>query len=165
MHKLKPLLEQAGVADIALPVCQRHPLIMEIAERFVRFVTPWLVHDGANLAKAALREAFAGVSCDRVDYQAFITCICGIAPTLSTIRVSVPDSDNNWHIWAYDEPLTDFAKRHGRMMFQIRERETPIPAQPIVTRLLAELACRRELLQVIDHQKVMQTVCAGDAAR
>jgi hypothetical protein len=169
MSRLKPFLEQAGIADTADTICQRHPIIVEITERFVRFVTPWLVHDGKNLAGATLREAFAGFSGEfagkGVDYQKFITCLCGIAPTLSAIRVSVPDGDGNWHIWAYEEALTDFARRHGRIMFQIRERETPIPAQPIVTRLLSELACRRELLHLIDHQKVMRAVCAGDAAR
>jgi hypothetical protein len=165
MLKLKPFLSSAGVWDISRQVFIEHPVLKEVVAEFVQFFTPLLVHDGENIGERALSEAFAGCTEGGVDYQEFITTLCKCALTLSRIRVSVPDEDQNWHIWAYEEPLAVFMKKNGSKVVQIRKQRQPVPVRTIITRLLAELACKRPLLHVIDHQKVVETVAASGKPR
>jgi len=55
------------------------------------------------------------------------------------------DKDGLWSIWSYDVPLMSWMERHKRWTIQIRPREEPVGAGPVLIKLLAAISSTHEL--------------------
>jgi len=160
MTKLEPIFKNAGIAGLATPLCLEHQELSEISTKFVHFVTPWLAYKGECIAETALRDAFT-IFAETRCYQDFVTQLCKVALKLSEIQVSVPDAEGYWNIWFCEQPLSVFAKQFRGNRFKIMKRETPLPVQGVITRLLAEIACTQELMQVVQYGEVVLAVAGN----
>lgn len=148
---LRRIIQSSRLERIAEHAFMDHPSLETVATLFVHYVTPWMQVDDRNLAESTLREAFAAYrECpstgDGSNHSAFIERIAKASQELATIRVSVLDSDGQWVVWSYDQPLLSYMAAHNRWSMQIRKRTEPVPAGPVLIKLLAAISSTRDML-------------------
>lgn len=147
---LNRILINANVSRSARRAFTDWPALERVAIQFLQFVTPWLVIGNESLAESTLREALLTyeenmASGYEVGHRRFIERLAESAKILSSIRVSVKNSRNQWAVWNYDEPLMTYLATHKRYSIQIREREAPVASGPVMIKLLAFISSTQEL--------------------
>lgn len=147
---LAHVLQCAGVSRDSVKAFADWPSLEQVAQRFIQFVSPWLIVDGANFAERTLLEAIAAYDQAlgtgyEAGHRKFLAVLAASASVLATLRVSVRDKDGLWVVWTYDEPLVRHVERFGRASIQIRKRVAPIDAGPVLIKLLATISPTHDL--------------------
>ena len=148
---LKRIVSHPELSGAALKAFTDYPTLEEITLQFLHFVPPWIVVGSESLAEKTIRNALmayekskGGTGCT-VGQRRYIETIAEAAKILSNLRVSVKNSNDQWDIWNYDQPLTEYMSHRKRWAIQIRERETPIAPGPVMLKLLASISSTQEL--------------------
>ena len=149
-NALKRILQNERLERVADHAFMDYPSLEAVATLFLQYVTPWMQVDDRNLAEHTLREAFSAYrqqpsTGNGSNHSAFIARIAQAAQDLATIRVSVLDSHGQWMVWSYDQPLLSYMAEHSRWSMQIRKRTEPVPAGPVLIKLLAAISSTRDM--------------------
>lgn len=150
---LNLLLANMRLSNNARRVFVDWPALEDTALRFLQYVSPWLIVDGANLAEVMLQRAIAEYEAapsseEDVRYRRFLVCLAGAAQVLRELRISVKNKNEQWAVWSYDEPLMTYLARHNRTSLQIRRRDIGLPVTPVLIKLLASIGSTDELIEV-----------------
>lgn len=144
---LDHVLRRAGLVHKIARAFTDWPTLEHVASQFINYISPWLIINNENLAECRLAGAVAAYNRfdSEIGHRAFIEHLAHTAIDLVAHRVSVRDNDGAWVVWGYDEPLPDFMRRHQCWAIQVRARETPLPAAPVMIKLLAAVSTTRDL--------------------
>ena len=148
---LKRIVSHPELSGPALKAFTDFPALEEVTVQFLHFVPPWVLAGTVSVAETAIRKALlayenAQGSGGGLGHRRYIETIAESAKVFSSLRVSVRNSNDQWDIWNYDQPLTEYMQRHKRWAIQIRERERPIAPGPVLIKLLAAISSTKELV-------------------
>ena len=148
---LKRIVANADLDGSALKAFTDWPTLEHVALQFLHFVPPWLIVENESLAEVTIKNALVAYDSNHgngfdVGHRKFIEKIAESANVLSSLRVSVRNDMDQWDIWNYDQPLTEYMQDHKRWSIQIRLRETPVPTGPVMIKLLAAISSTQEML-------------------
>lgn len=146
--ELDQVLCRGGLERKAARAFSEWPSLERVASQFIHYISPWLVINNEPVAEkriAGAIEAYNGIYDSDHGHRAFIEHLAHTAKDLAGHRVSIQDRDGVWLIWSYDQPLTEFMSRHGRLAIQVRERDTPLPVAPVMIKLLAAVSTTRDM--------------------
>ena len=148
---LKRIVSYPELSGPAIKAFTDFPALEEVTVQFLHFVPPWVLAGTASVAESAIRKALLAYektqgSGGGLGHRRYIETIAESAKVLSSLRVSVRNSNDQWDIWNYDQPLTEYMQRHKRWAIQIRERERPIASGPVMIKLLAAISSTKELV-------------------
>ena len=148
---LKRIISQSDLSGPALRAFTDHPALEELTLQFLYFVPPWVVSGSDSVAESAIHKALTAFENAKgrgpgLGHRLHIESLAESANILSTLRVSVLNSNDQWDIWNYDQPLIEYMQSHKRSAIQIRSREEPIAAGPVLIKLLAAISTTSELM-------------------
>lgn len=148
---LKRIVSHPELAGPALRAFTDYPALEKVTVQFLHFVPPWVLYGTVSVAESSIRNALLAYESEQSGHHSsghrrYIEAIAASAKLLSAIRVSVKNSNDQWEIWNYDQPLTEYMQQRKRSAIQIRNRENPIALGPVLIKLLASISPTNELV-------------------
>ena len=149
---LERILKTAGIASEANNVLMQYGPIGTLCEKFILFISPWLVVEKENLAAKILKNSFAQIeplyriSSPEIVHSVFMNELIKAVNLLVDIKVSVEAKDSgNRILWEYDTPLVDFYRAHNGIALRTEKRVQPIKKTPVAIFFIAHVSSVNEL--------------------